>query len=158
MTRQQSVQNGTPTGPLAAVASIQPLSSPAATDIDAAEEDGPSTLPSTKPRTHVAEIRKASISTSASCRAVSSPLSYSATSSRRSASRARPGGSPRSKSQITVVGRSSHERRSSIFWNSVTSSLTTSTWKVLLGERPGTNSTVVDTDARSAASSSAILV
>jgi hypothetical protein len=60
----------------------------AAPDIDAAREDDPSTLPSTKPRTRVAEVYKASSSASASHCAASSTLSYLVALSRQSASHA----------------------------------------------------------------------
>jgi hypothetical protein len=70
---------------LAALASIRPLSNPAAADIDAEREDGPSVLSSSKSRTHVAEVCKASSFTSASHQAANSTLSYVMAWSRRSA-------------------------------------------------------------------------
>jgi hypothetical protein len=68
--------------PLVAAASIRPSSSSTVVDIDAAKEDGPSTLPSTKSQTRAAEIYRASSSASASCRSASSTLSCPAASSR----------------------------------------------------------------------------
>jgi hypothetical protein len=49
--------------PLAAVASIRPLSSSTAMDIDAASEDGPLALSSTMSQTRGAKVNRASIST-----------------------------------------------------------------------------------------------
>jgi hypothetical protein len=68
--------------PLAAAASIRPLSSSAATDIDVAREDGPSALPSTKPQTQAVEVRRASSAASTSHHVASSTLSCPAASSR----------------------------------------------------------------------------
>jgi hypothetical protein len=62
------------------------------------------------------------------------------------------GGGPRSRSQILMAGCPRHEHRSSCYWNLATSSLTTSTRKVLLGERPSADSMAKDTAARSVAS------
>jgi hypothetical protein len=57
-----------------------------------------------------------------------------------------------------VVGRSSRERRTFIFLNLMTSSPTTSTRKVSLGERPSTDSATENTAIRSVASSPAISI
>jgi hypothetical protein len=84
--------------PSMVAASIQPLKSSATVDKEAAREDGPSALSSTKSRTHATEVHRASSSASASHRAANSTLSRTTTSSRCSASRARPGGGPRSRS------------------------------------------------------------
>jgi hypothetical protein len=54
---------------------------------------------------------------------------------------------------MLMLGRSSHERRSSIFQNSTTRSSTTSTLNVSLGEGSSVNSTVEDTVVQSTASS-----
>jgi hypothetical protein len=131
--------------PLVAAASIWPSSSSAATDIDATREDGPTALLSSKPQTRAAKVCRSSSYTCTSHRAASSTLSCMVASTRRSASRAQLGCDPRSRSQILTAGHSSRECRSSIFWNLVAILLTTSTWKVSLGEHPSTNSTVVDT-------------
>jgi hypothetical protein len=90
-------------------------------------------------------ICKASSLASASCHAANSVLSCQVASSRQLANRARPGGGPRSKSQILAPDHSSCECRSSSFWNFIASSPTTSTWKVSLAERPSTDTVMKDT-------------
>jgi hypothetical protein len=67
--------------PLVATTSIWPSSSSTTIDRDAAREDGPSTLSSTKSQTHVAEVRRVSSTTSTCRRAVSSTSSHSVASS-----------------------------------------------------------------------------
>jgi hypothetical protein len=140
--------------PLAAVALTRPSSSSATVDRDAAREDDPSALSSTKPQTRAAEVRRASNSASASHRAASSAPTYLVASSRR----ARPDGGPRSRLQILMPGHSSLERHSSSFCYSTTSSSTTSTQKVSSGEHPSVNSTAEYTIVQSTVSSLAISV
>jgi hypothetical protein len=83
--------------PLVGAALIQPSSSSATTDIDAAREDDPSTLPS-RSQTRAVEVCRTSSSASASCQVASSTLSYLVASFKQSASWARPGGGTRSRS------------------------------------------------------------
>jgi hypothetical protein len=138
--------------------STQPLSSSTTVNRDAAREDFPSALSSTKSWTHAAKVCRASSSASTSHRTASSTPSYPTVTSRRSANRARPGGSPRSRSQILAPDRSSCEHRLSSFRNSTTSSPTTSTQMVSSDEHSSAISTAEDTVERSVASSLTISV
>jgi hypothetical protein len=130
----------------------------AATDIDVTSKDDSSVPPSTKSQTRATEDRRASSSASTSRCAASSALRCLPASSRRLASQTQSGGGPSSRSQIRVVGRSSHECHPSTFWNSVTSSTTTSAWAVSPGECPSTDAMAEDTTARNTASSPTISV
>jgi hypothetical protein len=74
--------------PLAAVASIHPSSSSTYMDIDAAREDDPSAVSSTKSRTHATEVHRASSSAFDCHHAASSAPSCPVASSKRSANKA----------------------------------------------------------------------
>jgi hypothetical protein len=74
--------------PLAAVASIQPLSYSITMDMDATIRDDPPTTPSTKSQTRTVEDHRSSNSASASRCVACSTLSRVAASSRRPASQA----------------------------------------------------------------------
>jgi hypothetical protein len=112
--------------------------------MDIASEDDLSVPPSTKSRTCAAKDHRASSSASASLHVASSTISILVASFRRSASQARPGSGPSSRSQILTSVRSSYERWSSTFWNLVTSSPTTTARVVLLRECLSTDSMVED--------------